>query len=49
MDVIYNAIHPKIMMDHIDTLGYIPVAHLYRKFLIGLWSNNEELWGKVEA
>lgn len=48
MDVTYNAIHPKVMMAHIDTLGDIPVAVLYRRFLIGLWGNNEELWGPVE-
>ena len=48
MDVTYNAIHPKVMMEHIKSLGDIPVAALYEKFLIGLWSNNEELWGKVE-
>jgi ubiquinone/menaquinone biosynthesis C-methylase UbiE len=48
MDVTYNAIHPKVMMTFIDTLGDIPVAVLYRRFLIGLWANNEELWGKVE-
>jgi hypothetical protein len=48
MDVTYNAIHPKEMMDFIDTLGDIPVAHLFRKFLIGLWKDHEDLWGAVE-
>jgi len=48
MDVTYNAIHPKQMMKYIDTLGDIPVAVLYRRFLIGLWSNNTDLWGAVE-
>lgn len=48
MDVTYNAIHPKVMMDYIDTLGDVPVAVLYRRFLIGLWGNNVELWGEVE-
>ena len=48
MDVTYNAIHPKEMMAFIDTLGDIPVAHLYRKFLIGLWKDHEDLWGVVE-
>jgi SAM-dependent methyltransferase len=48
MDVTYNAIHPKEMMNFIDGLGAIPVADLYRKFLIGLWKDNEELWGAVE-
>jgi len=48
MDVTYNAIHPQVMMTYIDTLGDIPVAVLYRRFLIGLWKNNEKLWGKFE-
>lgn len=48
MDVTYNAIHPKEMMEYIDTLGDVPVAVLYRRFLIGLWGNNVELWGDVE-
>ena len=49
MDVTYNAIHPKVMMNHIDTLGDVPVAVLYRRFLIGLWKNNEALWGPCES
>lgn len=48
MDVTYNAIHPKEMMTYIDSLGDVPVAVLYRRFLIGLWGNNVELWGEVE-
>lgn len=48
MDVTYNAIHPKEMMDYIDSLGDIPVAILFRRFLTGLWGNNVELWGEVE-
>lgn len=48
MDVTYNAIHPKEMMTYIDMLGDVPVATLYRRFLIGLWGNNVDLWGEVE-
>ncbi|MCF6318430.1 MAG: class I SAM-dependent methyltransferase [Proteobacteria bacterium] len=48
MDVTYNAIHPKEMMNYIDSLGDIPVAVLFRRFLIGLWGNNVDLWGEVE-
>lgn len=47
MAVNHNKIHPKLMMEHIDTLGDIPVAHLFRRFLIGVWKNNEHLWGEA--
>lgn len=49
MDVTYQVIHPKVMMEYIDSLDDIPVAVLYRRFLIGLWANNQELWGQVES
>ena len=46
MDVDYGTIHPSEMMTYIDSLGDIPEAHLYRRFLIGFWKNNEQRWGK---
>ncbi len=48
MDVTYNVIHPRVMLDFIDTLGNKPVAELYRKYAIGLWKNNEAAWGKAQ-
>lgn len=47
MNVTYNVTHPKVMMDLIDTLGATLVAILSRRFLIGLWSNNQGLRGEV--
>ncbi len=48
MDVTYNVIHPKEMLKFIDTLGDRPVAELYRKYVIGLWKNNQTVWGEIE-
>jgi len=41
-----NEISPQEMMNHIDQLGAAPEAELYRRYLIGLWKNNEASWGK---
>ncbi|VAW42320.1 hypothetical protein MNBD_GAMMA01-1100 [hydrothermal vent metagenome] len=48
MDVDYGTIHPSVMMTYIDSLGDIPEAELYKKFLIGFWKNNELRWGKCD-
>lgn len=47
MRVTHKIIHPKEMVEFIDTLGDIPVAGLFRRFVLGMWKNNEELWGAV--
>ncbi|MCH9697930.1 MAG: class I SAM-dependent methyltransferase [Gammaproteobacteria bacterium] len=46
MQVSFNEITPQDMMDYIDQLGDTPEAELYRRYLIGLWKNNETSWGK---
>lgn len=47
MDVTYKTIHPKEMLDFIESLEDSGVKELYRKYLAGLWKNNEELWGET--
>jgi ubiquinone/menaquinone biosynthesis C-methylase UbiE len=46
MQVSFNEITAQQMMDYIDQLGTAPEAELYRRYLIGLWKNNEAVWGK---
>ena len=48
MDVDHGTIHPRVMMEYIDSLGDIPEATLYRRFLIGFWKDNEHRMGKFE-
>ena len=47
MRVTHNIIHPKEMLEFINTLGDIPVAKLFKRFVLGMWKNTEALWGKV--
>jgi ubiquinone/menaquinone biosynthesis C-methylase UbiE len=46
MQVSFNEITAQQMMDYIDELGDAPEAELYRRYLVGLWKNNEAIWGK---
>lgn len=48
MDVDHGTIHPSVMMEYIDTLGDIPEANLYKRFLIGFWKDNQQRMGKFE-
>ena len=46
MQVSFNEITAQQMMDYIDQLGDAPEAELYRRYLVGLWKDNEAIWGK---
>ncbi len=46
MDVDNGVVHPSKMLAHIKSLGDIPEAALFKRFISGLWANNEKRWGK---
>ncbi len=49
MRVTHNAIHPREMIKFLDNLDDAPVEKLFRRFVLGMWKNNEKLWGKVDT
>lgn len=49
MRVTHNAIHPREMITYLDTIKGTPEEILFRRFVLGMWENKEELWGKVEV
>jgi SAM-dependent methyltransferase len=49
MRVTHNAIHPREMIVYLDTIKDMPEEVLFRRFVIGMWKNNENLWGEVDV
>jgi len=49
IDVTGGQTHPRDMIAHLDTLGDAQEAILFRRFILGMWQDNEAIWGPIDA